>query len=444
MNSAEIDQTWPIAAAPVFDSAFWIAVGMISLLICLSAFFSGSETALTSASRGKLRSQADKGDRAAGRALAITNNRERLIGAVLLGNNLVNILAAALATSLFTRLFGDSGVALATLVMTLLILFFAELLPKTYSILHPERASRRVSLPISGIVFLFHPIVSVFRVSAEALLRLFGANKQSQSAEAVREEIAGTIALGHSTGEIQKEYRDRVLGALDLGELYVREVMRHRSEIEMISLDTSLDDVIAVCSATHFSRLPVNRPGSEEIAGILHTKDALALAVKSAEQDRRLSEADIFDEDTGILAKPYFVPETTTLDDQLRQFRHQRTRFALVVDEYGALQGVLTLEDILAEIVGDITEEHNKGVEIETPQVEKGSLVVDGAMPIRDLNREFDLRLPEDSATTIAGLLLYEAQIIPDVAQVFTYHGFTFEVLERKANRITRIRLTKR
>ena len=414
----------------------------IGVLICLSALFSGSETALTSASRGKLRSQADKGNRAAVRALRITANRERLIGAVLLGNNFVNILAAALATSLFTKLFGESGVAMATLAMTFLILFFAELLPKTYAIINPEAASRAVSSIISVIIFLFHPLVAVLRYLAEFVLHIFGMRRSSMNAvEAVQEEIAGAIALVHSTGAIKKDYRDRVLGALDLGNLTVRDAMRHRSEIEMISDHASLESVIKICSASSHSRLPVHKAGSEKIVGVIHAKDLLTEVSTILEEQDSIRQ--IFDKKKSwSVNQPYFVPETATLDEQLREFLEKEAHFALVIDEYGSLQGLITLEDILEEIVGEITDEHDLDPETQPILKIDGSYIVDGAVPIRDLNRDLDWRLPEVHATTIAGLLIHEAQIIPDESQVFIYHDFRFEVLQRQAQKITKIKLT--
>lgn len=425
------------------NGTIWIYILAIAMLICLSGLFSGSETALTSASRGKLRSQADKGSRAALRALRITDNRERLIGAVLLGNNLVNILAAALATSLFTRLFGESGVAVATLVMTFMILFFAELLPKTYAIINPEAASKSISSILSVIILLFHPLVAILRYLAECVLRILGVRRDSiSSVEAVQEEIAGAIALVHSSGAIEKDYRDRVLGALDLGNLTVRDAMQHRSEIEMINDQESLEAVIRICSASSHSRLPVHKSDSEEITGVIHAKDLLtevSTLLECHDQTRQLFQ----DTRSWSVKQPYFVPETTPLDEQLREFLQKEAHFALVVDEYGSLQGLITLEDILEEIVGDITDEHDLDPETKPVIETDGSYIVDGAVPIRDLNRDFDWHLPEIHATTVAGLLIYEAQIIPNESQVFIYHGFRFEVLQRKAQKINRIKMTR-
>ena len=260
----------------ILDSAFWVSVGAIIGLLVLSAFFSGSETALTAASRGKLRSQADKGSKGADRALAITEDNERLIGSVLLGNNLVNILAAALATALFTRLFGESGVALATLVMTLLVLIFAEVLPKTYAITNAERAAALVSPVISVVILVFAPVVSAVRALVRVLLSLVGVQTDPESQIlAVREEIMGAITLGHSEGAVEKEDRDRLLGALDLGERTVDEIMRHRSNIEMINADMSPENVLEQCLASAHTRLPVFQDDPENIIGVIHAKDLL-------------------------------------------------------------------------------------------------------------------------------------------------------------------------
>ncbi len=424
------------------DLAFWTSAGAIALLLVLSAFFSGSETALTAASRGKLRAKADRGERGAARALAITEDNERLIGSVLLGNNLVNILAASLATALFTRLFGESGVALATLVMTLLVLIFAEVLPKTVAITNPERVAARVSGPIGLVIALFSPVVGAVRLITRAILRLFGVRIDPQgSVLAVREEIAGAISLGHSEGAVEKEDRDRLLGALDLGERAVEEIMLHRSQIEMIDAALPARQVLEQCLNSPYTRLPLFRDRPENIVGVIHAKDlSRAMYRVQAEHVGGGSPFDDFNV-MEVAKEPYFIPETTTLDEQMRQFLRRRAHFALVVDEYGTLQGLITLEDILEEIVGEITDEHDPEEEGGIRRCEDGSFEVDGAMTIRDLNREMDWSLPDEEANTIAGLVIHEAQMIPGEGQVFYFHGFRFEVMERQANRITRLRI---
>ena len=392
----------------LFDTAFWISTGIILFLLVLSGFFSGSETALTAASRGKLRAQADKGASGAIRALKITEDNERLIGSVLLGNNLVNILAASMATALFTRLFGESGVALATLVMTLLVLVFSEVLPKTYAITNAETAAALVSRPISIVVLVFSPVVTAVRYFVRGVLRLFGVQIDPDSnILAVREEIAGALQLGHSEGVVEKEDRDRILGALDLRERAVEEVMLHRSGIEMIDAASDPTDIMEKCLQSNHTRLPVFRDDPENIIGVIHAKDLLRAMYKliggpngNAAALKGFNVAD-------VVMKPYFVPETSTLDEQMRQFLRRRTHFALVVDEYGSLQGLITLEDILEEIVGEITDEF----------------------------------VPDDEANTVAGLVIHEAQMIPTVGQVFSFHNFRFEVMERDGNRITQLKI---
>lgn len=425
-----------------FDTAFWVTAGAILLLLALSAFFSGSETALTAASRAKLRAQADKGSARAARALALTQDGERLIGSVLLGNNLVNILSASLATSVFTRLFGDSGVALATLVMTFLVLIFAEVMPKTYAISDPERAAMRVAPLIGPIVRLFSPIVGAIRWFVRLTLTAFGLRTDpSSKVLAIHEEIAGAIELGHSEGAVQKEHRDRLLGALDLGNRTVEEVMLHRSKIEMINADDPPEQILEQCLESPHTRLPVWRGERENIVGVVHAKSLLRtlnrLRQKSEAGEVRPAFAlfDIGD----VTMEPYFVPETTPLDDQMREFLRRHTHFALVVDEYGALQGLVTLEDILEEIVGEIADEHDVEPQQVPVMTASGAYEVDGSMSIRDLNRAMDWNLPEDEANTIAGLVIHEAQAIPVAGQVFSFHGFRFEILERQENRITRL-----
>ncbi|MDA5094783.1 HlyC/CorC family transporter [Aliiroseovarius sp. KMU-50] len=422
----------------MIDASFWITSAAILALLVLSGFFSGSETALTAASRGKLRARADRGERGAERALKITEDNERLIGSVLLGNNLVNILATSLATALFTRMYGDSGVALATLVMTLLVLIFAEVLPKTYAITRPEAAAGAASAPIAGVILIFAPIVAAVRAITRGVLLLFGVQTDPDSQIlAVREEIAGAISLGHSEGAVQKEDRDRLLGALDLGDRAVEEIMLHRSKIEMIDADAPAIEVLEQILASPHTRLPVFRDEQENIIGVIHAKDLSRAMYRFQSDGKSLDDFDVMQ----VAMEPYFIPETTTLDDQMRQFLRRHTHFALVVDEYGSLEGLITLEDILEEIVGEITDEFDTTDEDEITSTPDGHYMIDGAMTIRDLNRARDWQLPDEEANTIAGLVIHEAQMIPNEGQVFSFHGFRFEVLKRDGNRIAELKI---
>jgi Mg2+/Co2+ transporter CorB len=423
------------------DAAFWLTAIAILGLLALSAFFSGSETALTASSRAKLKGMADKGSRGAVSAMTVTEDRERMIGALLLGNNIVNILSASLATALLTRIFGDSGVALAAFAMTALVLIFGEVLPKTVAITYPEPFASRVAPAIRVLIALFSPIVAVVRVLVRALLRLFGLKADEGSAMlALREEIVGAIALGHSEGAVEKDARDRLLGALDLSHRTVDEIMRHRRQVEMIDADLPAGQIISRVLASPHTRLPIYRDTTENILGVVHSKDLLREVDRLVRGDpaQGIEALDI----VKVAMKPYFIPDTTSLDEQMREFLARRTHFALVVDEYGALQGLITLEDILEEIVGDITDEFDVvHKDSGLTATEDGSYLVDGAMTIRDLNRTTDWSLPDDEANTIAGLVIHEAQMIPNEGQVFSFHGFRFEVVARRENRITQLKL---
>jgi Mg2+/Co2+ transporter CorB len=428
---------------PSLDTAFWLTTLAILGLLVMSAFFSGSETALTASSRAKLKGSADKGSRGAASAMRVTEDRERMIGALLLGNNIVNILSASLATALLTKIFGDSGVALATFAMTALVLIFGEVLPKTVAITFPEPVAIRVAPLIRILILVFSPIVSLVRLLVRGILRLFGLKSDEGSAMlALREEIAGAIALGHSEGAVEKEDRDRLLGALDLSHRTVDEIMRHRRQIEMIDADLPPGEIITRVLASPHTRLPIYRDSDDNILGVIHAKDLLREVDRLVRgEDGSVAGIESLEIEK-VAMKPYFIPDTTTLDEQMREFLARRTHFALVVDEYGALQGLITLEDILEEIVGDITDEFDVvHKDAGMTQTEDGAYLVDGAMTIRDLNRATDWRLPDDEANTIAGLVIHEAQMIPNEGQVFSFHGFRFEVVGKRENRITKLKL---
>ncbi len=424
------------------DPTIWLTVAVIFGLLLLSGFFSGSETALTAASRSKLKAQADKGSTGAATALAVTEDSERMIGALLLGNNIVNISAASIATALLTQLFGDSGVALATLAMTALVLVFGEVLPKTYAITNAETAAMRVAPVIRIMIVVFSPVVAVVQVLVRGILGLFGVRADPDShVLALRDEIAGAIALGHSGGAVEKEGRDRLLGALDLNDRTVEEIMRHRSQIEMIDADASPDAILTQCLASSHTRLPIYRGDVENIVGVIHAKDLLREVDRLVRGDDispgALADLDILK----VAMPPYFVPETTALDEQMRQFLKRNTHFALVVDEYGALRGLITLEDILEEIVGEITDEFDTAREPPLKRTKEGDYLVEGSMTIRDLNRAMDWQLPDYEANTVAGLVIHEAQMIPVEGQAFSFHGFRFQVATRRDNRLVRLKV---
>ena len=408
---------------------------IVFLLLGISALFSAAETALTGASRARMHQLEREGDRAARRVNELLSDRETMIGAVLLGNNMINILASALATQVLTRAIpGGWGVAAATAVMTVLVLVFAEVLPKTLAILRSDDVARFLSAPTLIVVRVFGPIIYTIQYIVRRTLNLFGVRLgMEMDVLAAHEEIRGAVEYHHSEGLVESHDRWMLGGVLDLAEMDVSEVMVHRKEIALIDADQSPREILAEALASTHSRLPLYRGEPENIVGVLHAKDLLQ-AIASA--DGRIEAVDV----ESIVREPWFIPETTSLKDQLAAFLKRRNHFALVVDEYGALQGLVTLEDILEEIVGEIEDEHDVVVSGVRPAGD-GSVLVEGSVTIRDLNRAMNWDLPDDEAVTVAGLLIHEARRIPEAGQTFAFHRHRFTVLERKGNRITKLQI---
>ncbi len=418
----------------MMTGGIWLLAAAVVVLILLSAFFSGSETSLTAISRARVHRMVQNGDRRAMILEALLSVPERLIGAILLGNNLVNILASALATTLFIELFGAAGVVWATLVMTALVLVFGEVMPKTYAILNPDRFALAVAPVINVVVRVFAPVVMVVEMLVRGALRMLGADtSQAQSPLSFREELRGALDLHHSRGDVVKKDRDMLGGVLDLQELTLADVMVHRTSMKSIDISRSPREILQYVLENGYTRYPVWEGEPDNIIGILHARDLLA-ALAGAKGD--IDAIDI----RRLLLEPWFVPDSTPLADQLSEFLRRKMHFAIIVDEYGELEGLVTLEDIMEEIVGDIADEHDR--EVSGVRRDRDSYIVDGAMPVRDLNRLYDWDLPEEEAVTIAGLVIHEARMIPEVGQAFTFHGFRFEVLEKEKNRLTKIRMT--
>ena len=409
---------------------------IIAVLLLCSGFFSGSETALTAASRIRMHAAEKDGDSRAIIVAKLLNMRERLLGGILLGNNLVNILASVLTTALFTNLFGAGGAALfaATAVMTVLILIFAEVLPKTYAISNPDRLALKVSRPIHFIVRLFAPIVSLVQLIVNMVFKIFGMQSDA-SAWSAADDIKGAVDLHLKDGGMAKRARDQIYGVLEIGELTIEEVMIHRKNLNMIDADDNIEKVTKDVLASGHSRLPIYKDDPDNVIGILHTKDLLKHITKKNGSEPNF-------EIKKIMRDAWFVPETTSVVKQLRAFQQKREHFALVVDEYGALMGVITLEDILEEIVGDIQDEYDEELS-GVVRAKDGGAVVRGDVAIRDLNRAMDWHLPDEEAITIAGLVIHESQTIPEAGQRFAYYGYRFEILSRQRNQIKSLRVKK-
>ena len=411
-------------------------LGAIGVLLILSAFFSGSETALTAASRPVMHHLARQGNRRAHVVNRLHAHQDRFIGSILLGNNLVNILASALATSLLIALYGEAGVAYATIAMTLLILIFAEILPKTYAFRNANKTSLVVAPVVRALVFLLAPVIEAINWVVRATLRPFGVDLHAEDAFATSgAEVRGAIAMYDGEGESVKHERAMLRSVLDLAEVRVGKIMIHRKNVVMVDADAAPETVIAEVLDSPYTRVPVWREEPDKIVGVLHAK-AMLRAVQGIGPNK-LDTLDV----VSLASEPWFVPETTPLHDQLEAFRQRREHFAIVIDEYGAFMGIVTLEDILEEIVGEIADEHDVAVAGVKAQPD-GSYVVPGTATIRDLNREYEWDLPDAEAATVAGLILHESRRIPDVGQAFLFHGFRFEILRRHRHQITSVRMT--
>ena len=412
----------------------WLSLIIVLVCLLLSAFFAGSETALTASSRASMMRLEKHGNRRAGLVNRLLAQRERLLGALLFGNNAVNIAASALATDVLLTWFGHAGVVYATVVMTIIVVVIAEILPKTAAFNAPDRIALLVARPMNVIVKVLGPVLMAIEALVRWLLKHIGMTVgEDQQVLSAREELRGAVDLLHDEGDVETLDRDMFGGVLDLRELAVSDVMIHRTNMITLNADDPAEDVVNAVIASPVTRLPLWRGNPENIVGVLHVKDLLR-ALHAVDGDA--SKVDI----AGLLTPPWFVPEQRPVSEQLKAFRRRKTQLALVVDEYGEVEGLVTLEDILEEIVGDITDEHDVAI----PGVRRqpdGSVNADGAVPIRDLNRVMGWNLPDQEATTVAGLVIHEARSIPEVGQSFTFHGFRFRVLRRERNRITALRI---
>jgi Mg2+/Co2+ transporter CorB len=413
-----------------------MAIVSIVALIIVSAFFSGSETGLTTSSRARLTEMARRGSTRAATVLKLTAYPERLIGALLLGNTLANITASAVATAALVKVFGDNGAIIASVFLTVIILIFAEVMPKTYAIAYPDKVATAVAPIMRLFVAILGPIVMTVEYIVKKTLMVFGVDTSNvDSILSAHDEIRGAIDLHQKEGTIIKKDRDMLGGILDLKDLEVADIMVHRTKMNMLDASEPMADIIQQVLKSGHTRLPVWKENPDNIIGILHAKSLFAAVQPDGRSVPNLELDD-------ILSPAWFVPDTRPLTDQLNAFLRRKTHFAIVVDEYGEVQGLITLEDIVEEIVGDIKDEFDAvttGVRKQT----NGSFNIDGSVPLRDINRALDWSLPDEEATTIAGLVIHEARLIPEAGQVFTFHGFRFEVLKKRKQQLALLNVTK-
>jgi Mg2+/Co2+ transporter CorB len=412
----------------------YLTAVVVAFALIAAAFFSGAETALTAASRARLKALDTGGDKRAALATQLVAARGRLISAMLLGGQLVTIGASALTTSALVAAVGDEGVVYATGIMTALVVVFGEVLPKMIAIAYPDRMALLIAPTVAFFVTLFGPVVSAVEALVRGMLRLCGVSLVGVSSVSGHDELLGAVEILHSEGGVARDERDMVGGLLELSEVPVSDVMVHRTKMRSLDADLPPEALVNEVLASPYTRMPLWRGDPDNIIGVLHAKDLFRAFASAGGDVSRIKAAD-------IALEAWFIPEATTLRDQLQAFLRRKTHSALVVDEYGVVQGMVTLEDIIEEIVGDIKDEHDVLAQGVRQQLD-GSLIVDGSVTIRDLNRAMEWNLPDEEAATIAGLVIHEARAIPEPRQTFSFHGLRFEVLRKQRNRIAALRIT--
>jgi Mg2+/Co2+ transporter CorB len=417
--------------------SLWRDFGIFAALMAVSAFFSGSETALTGVSRARMTELEANGDVRARLVNRLRERKEALISALLFGNSFVNIFASAFATAILTGIFGERGVVIATIGVTIAVLVFAEVMPKTYALMHADRVALLLARPVALFVAVCLPITNAVTKIVQWFFHLLRVDEGALSSEAQAQELRGAISLfkeAHEEEGGQHQTGAMLRSILDLADVTVEEIMVHRKNVRMLNADWPVQKIVDEVLHSAYTRLPVWRESPDNIVGVIHAKLLLNELRRCGGDVSRINIA-------GALMEPWFIPQSTTLFDQLQAFRRRREHFAIMVDEYGLFEGVITLEDILEEIVGQIDDEHDVAATGIHPQAD-GTYIVEGKVTIRDLNRDFDWRLPSENYSTVAGLLLFESQRIPSVGQTYTFHGFRFEILKKQRNQISSVRIT--
>lgn len=414
---------------------YWIELGGFLVLLAASVFFAGAETAVTGASQARMIALQEDGDERAGLVLKLREKKEQVISSLLLGNTFSNIFASALATAALLPVLGEQGVAAAMVGVSVIVFVVAEVMPKTYAIINANSLALRLATPLRFVVAAFAPVTGAVGKLVGWLFRLFGVDAHGISESAHEEELRGAIELfkGGEQEKAEKATGTMLSSIIELAELQVEEIMVHRRNVNMINVDVPMAQIVDEVLHSAYTRIPVWKESHDNIIGVINTK-LLLQELRRCNGDT--AKMDIYN----AMMEPWFIPESTTLFDQLQAFRRRREHFAIMVDEYGVVTGVVTMEDILEEIVGQIEDEHDTVVAGVSPQ-EDGSCTLDGKVTIRDLNRELGWKLPDEEYSTIAGLLLFETQRIPAVGQVFTFYGYRFEVLKKQRNQLTLLRV---
>lgn len=406
----------------------------------MSAFLSGSETAIISVSPANIHKLKKDGNKRAVTLSKLLKDKEGFIGAILLCNNLTNSAASAIATDLCIEVFGDGGMALfiATIVMAGSILIMSEMIPKTYAVRYSEKMSLRIAFPCYLITLVFSPIVKVINMLVDRVIRLFEGPNSNLHVNAL-DTIRSTIDIHHQEGEVVSEYKYMLGGVIDLETMNVEEVMIHRNEMFSINLDQPVRRILQMIAGSPYSRIPLWRGTQDNIVAVLHVKDMNKILLEKTAGHGKLTIKDI----EKHTRAPWFIPNTTNLKTQLVAFKEQHYHIALVVDEYGEMLGMITLEDIIEEVVGQIEDEYDISQKGVFKTNNDGSVVVSGNTPIRDINRELEWAIDQKEATTIGGLLFHIAQRVPEIGEKFAIDGHVLKLIKKNGNKILKVKISK-
>lgn len=411
---------------------FWSLAG----LILLSAFFSSSETGMMSLNRYRLKHLVNKKHRAATRASELLARPDRLIGVILIGNNLVNVLATSIATIIAMRLYGDLGVAIGSVLLTLVLLIFAEVTPKTVAAIKPEKIAFPASIILKPLLFILYPAVWLVNTVSNALARLLGVNPEAESNnEHLHPDELRTV-VDEAGDLIPDQHQGMLLNVLDLGKATVEDIMVPRNDVVGLNLEDDIPTLLKQIRTSDYTRLPVYEGDINNVVGTLHLRNAARFIFGD---DSTITHADI----RRFCRKPYFVPESTPLHTQLLHYQKEKRRMAFVVDEYGDVQGIITLEDLLEEIVGDFTSDKARELEEEITDNGDGWYIIGGGVSLRDINRELDWELPTEDAKTINGLLVDIFQGVPASNMSMAVKNYRFEVLSTNSKMIERVKATR-
>jgi Mg2+/Co2+ transporter CorB len=409
------------------ESVFLSIIFLVCLIV-VSGFFAAAETAITGVSQATIHRLKLEGNERAKIISILRKDKEKLISALLLGNTMCNTFASFLAANVAAKILDDHYSWVFGIIMAFIIFVFAEVMPKSYAFEHTEKFSLASAKILSRIIKVVNPFVGAVQILVHFILSSCFASKIKANASSATEELRGAIELHHHEGLVVKNDRDMLGGVLDMKDMEISQIMIHRSNISAINIDSSIEDIIAQASAGKHTRIPLWRDDPDNIVGILNIKDLLSEVNKHRAD---ISNIDI----ASIATKPWFVPENSTLREQLNEFRKRCNHFALVIDEYGALLGLVTLENIIEEIVGEIQDEHDSARE-DIVANSDGSYNIMGIASIRDINRELEWNLPTDNASTVAGLIMHETMRVPKIGESFVLYNINFIVIERYYNQI--------